>query len=272
MKKETRIKVKADFSGAFTLIELLVVIAIIAILAAMILPALGKAKEKAYGVQCMNNNRQLMIAWRMYAEDNSGNLLYSWSNDTIGHTPWVTGNMRYSPDAWDIGHDIARSPLWSLTGHSIKIWKCPADRSTTTVGSTEKPRIRSMSMNNWVGGIYWPPNALDNGWSSYFGFNAPQNLRVFRKMSDMTAPGPAMTWVLIEENPVTINDSVFVHNMKATADAWVDVPASYHDRAAGLSFADGHAEIHRWLAVPEVTGKASTQDVAWLQAHTTAPK
>ena len=123
---------------AFTLIELLVVIAIISILAGLLLPGLGKAKTKGHGIQCLNNHRQLMLAWRMYNEDNADNLLYASSSPYAGDTSkdpfvWVLGLIDFDPansSNWDVNRDIKKSPLWPYCGKSTAIWKCPADRST----------------------------------------------------------------------------------------------------------------------------------------------
>jgi prepilin-type N-terminal cleavage/methylation domain-containing protein len=265
----------------FTLIELLVAIAIIAILAAMLLPVLGKAKLRAQGIQCLNNHRQLTLGWIMYADDNSENLTYAYVKAGLPQEPaaWVTGNMRFNPDAWDINHDIAKSPLWPLTGKSAGIWKCPADRGTTTTGNTVLPRVRSMSMNVWVGGILWPGAGLDGNWGPAW--------RVYRKTSDMNDPGPSRTWVLLDEREDSINDSVWISTMDGYPDnpatlQIVDYPASYHHLAGGLSFADGHSEIHRWRdprTIPPIrptlalgVSSPNNPDVAWLQDHDTRKK
>jgi prepilin-type N-terminal cleavage/methylation domain-containing protein len=255
---------------AFTLIELLVVIAIIAVLAGMLLPALGKAKTKALGVQCMNSGRQLMIGWRLYVDDNQDRLPPS-----FGAGQWVNGSLDFNPanrSNWDINQDLTNSLLWNYVGKAAQVFKCPADQSTVTVSGVKKPRVRSMSMNGWI----------DSSDVTSFG----AGFRVYKKMSDFNDPGPAMTWVFMDEREDSMNDGEMIVGMSGwpeTPTAWkiVDYPGGYHNKAAGLSFVDGHSEIKRWLdprtvpvlrrgvEIPLNVASPNNRDVYWLMEHTT---
>jgi prepilin-type N-terminal cleavage/methylation domain-containing protein/prepilin-type processing-associated H-X9-DG protein len=271
MNKMLKVDPRRRSFRAFTLIELLVVIAIIAILAAMLLPALAKAKTKAQGIQCMNNNRQFVLAWLMYSTDNNDRICPTAGTGDPPTTPsWCRGRMDV------IGEDvnetlIQQGLLWSYV-KSIKLYKCPAD-PRLSLGLPRRATLRSMSMNAWMN----PFNSPDNVGLSASG-------REFRKQTDITGRiSPATTWVVLDENDKTINDSWFVVSANPTAgpnnNTWVDAPGSYHNKAGGLAFADGHAEIKKWrdarVTGPNVTLNMpadpanSYADLRWLQQRTT---
>jgi len=276
---------QARKSSGFTLIELLVVIAIIAILASLLMPALSKAKTKGQGISCLNNTKQLMLAWNMYITDNNDSLPYAYSdeNPSMWQYPlaWTHGILNWdnaNTQNWDVKNTIAKGAIWKYTGPSEKIYKCPAD--IYTVKPTSGPykgsaiqRARSNSMNAWCG--------MDKGTWTWFG--GPE-FRKFTKLSDMVAPGPSKTWVLVDEHPDSMNDGFFCVDMKPypnlASAALPDCPASYHNGACGFAFADGHSEIHKWRnkatrppikrAAYSPLPQANNQDVQWLWEHSTA--
>ena len=264
-------------------------IAIIAVLAALLLPALSRAKIRAQGIQCMSNTRQLMLAWQIYATD--FNDYFPPNEDNFGVGNWVAGLMNF--DGGNIANyntDFLLNPRYAKLGpytRSAGIYKCPADRSTVSMGGQTFDRVRSVAMNQAVGTMINPPlRPVDGPWLDGDHDN-PRNYdwRTYAKSSDIIRPPPALLWVIVDEHPDSINDGALGVECALTNDAAriVDYPASYHGGACGFAFADGHSEIHRWKdarSMPPITytGKMplnvespNNADVAWLQARTSAP-
>lgn len=223
--------------SGFTLIELLVVIAIIAILAAMLLPALAKAKGKAQAISCMNNTKQLMLGWFLYATDNDDKLIPNGTGGTI----WAGGGLDWLATASNTNADILLDPTQSSMALFVKsssVYKCPAD--TYKSASNPGQRIRSLSMNAALGG-----NPLLNP-----GLFPGRTYKAVRKQSELVKPGPALTFVTLDEHPDSINDAIFhvIEGLPPSLAEWRDLPASYHyGGGCNFSYADGHSEIKKWM-------------------------
>jgi len=235
--------------AAFTLIELLVVVALIAILAALLLPALSKAKHRAFGVQCLNNCRQLTLGWIIYADDFRGYLPYNIggiggadAERAIGNRSslnWADGILDWylTPDNTNTML-LKESGLGPYVSGSVAVYRCPSDRVLSSDQRNEgwSARARSYSMNAMMGNA--GPATLQGE-----NVNNPDYVQFFRIHQ---IPAPARFFVFLDEHPDSINDGYFIN--RGDKHEWVDLPASYHDGAASFSFADGHSELHKWVS------------------------
>jgi prepilin-type N-terminal cleavage/methylation domain-containing protein/prepilin-type processing-associated H-X9-DG protein len=235
-------------SAGFTLIELLVVIAIIAILAAMLLPALSKAKQKTQGIYCLNNNKQLLLCWHLYSDDYNGKLVPNHDGgSTNPDLAWALGWLDWASD--DLDNTNILYLLNSKIGpysKNVGIYKCPADIYQCTIRGQKMARVRSVGMNGFIeGGAYVPPLTTPADHDAY-GSHWYPNYWSYQKMTDIQNPPPTKLWVFVDEHPDSINDGWTITN-PTDPGTFVDLPASYHNGACGFGFADGHAEVHKWL-------------------------
>jgi prepilin-type N-terminal cleavage/methylation domain-containing protein/prepilin-type processing-associated H-X9-DG protein len=259
---------KAAASAGFTLIELLVVIAIIAILASLLLPALTKAKQQSQGAKCLSNGHELILAWTMYASDNREVLpnniggqgaLGGWSQGWLTEVAGNTDNTNYILMMGGATGDIrATSTTIGAYTKSPGIYQCPAD--PIIAPGYGVARVRSYSMDFTCGSKSTDsetPSGYDNYWPDFF------------RTSDFKIA--TKTWVFSDEHPDSINDGIqYTPTTDGEDDQWGDMPASYHNGAAGFAFADGHSEIHKWMN-PKTAHVIEGND-SWLPFTVVGPK
>jgi prepilin-type N-terminal cleavage/methylation domain-containing protein/prepilin-type processing-associated H-X9-DG protein len=266
-------KLPAKTKRAFTLIELLVVIAIIAILAAMLLPAIAKAKMQAKRVRCISNQKQLVTTWLLYIDDNNDVL----PNNGAVYPPstveklWVQGAFYFSnvgkSDQYNVDPQYAQFAQYLK---SAKVYSCPADVLDVEIDGVKYPKVRSYAMNSylgWTGGFH---NALNM-----------KNYVIYQKRSQLTALMPGGAFVFMDVHPKSICWPFF--GVRMDTEAFFNFPGVSHNRGAVVAFADGHIETHRWRDARTLAAVSPdyhnhydvsprNADLTWLRDRTTVRK
>lgn len=260
--------------GGFTLIELLVVVAIIGILAALLFPAIARAKNSGQVTACLNNLRQLQLAWTMYADDHDGRLVrnyYTIGNPHPSMASWVQGRLDYSPNnPANTNSAIFLDDQLSLFApylRATRVYRCPSDRSAVVINGEPYSRVRSYGMN----------------WS--LASELSREAKVLRRYGDIQVPSPSQKFVFIDQHPDYISDIHFHMSLAPGSHAFFqDLPSANHNGSGTLTFADGHAERRKWVderTKPEVRYKnisllarpsPDNADITWLQERYAEPK
>jgi prepilin-type N-terminal cleavage/methylation domain-containing protein/prepilin-type processing-associated H-X9-DG protein len=273
---------KHFFKGAFTLVELLVVITIIAILAALLLPALVGAKRQAARIQCVNNEKQLILAWTIYSGDNNENLVLNGGDTATTSTTahlWVQGGNHGSSDALTNNQYLtgANFALFAKILPTGRIYKCPADHSTWPLWASNLifvTELRSYAMNSYVG---------TTAMSAILPVNLNSAYKTYLKSSQLAADSPVNRFVFMDVNPASICTPAFGVDMSLRT--WIHYPSGLHQQRGEVVFADGHVESHRWLDartmlrlaggaayLPHNISSPNNPDLNWIALHTTSKK
>lgn len=263
----------------FTLLELLVSVSVTVVLASLLLPALASTRQRTDRVQCVDNQRQIILAWSLFANDHRGRLPangYSPAGGSLTEPRWVQGYLNPMVAASDLANEeLLRNPAYSQLAAYLpraEVYHCPADRPKDNVNSALASRIRSYSMNAYV------------GWASIVQRPLQPGYRVFLNWDDMNSPGPARVMVLLDVRAESICWPFYGVNMNSGADAqFFAYPASYHGGGAQIVFADGHVEHHKWRDQRTVspgnvlfhghdTPSPGNPDLAWLRSVATTSR
>ena len=268
-------------SLGFTLIELLVVIAIIAILAALVMPALSRAKAAAKRVQCLSNQRQLITVWQQYAGDNRDLLAQNGvpANNPAARKLWVLGVFYHASDVTN--QALLLDPRLSLFAPyltSTALYRCPADQQGQMIGGVSYPRLRSYAMNNYVG--WFAPASDPSSTDARLSADLSRH-QTFRGFADFATVGPASIFVFQDVNPRSVCWPYFGTYM--LQDSFFNFPSTLHLRGGVLAYADGHVAAHRWRDPRTIAAVSpdyhrhrdpspGNEDLRWLRDRATRPR